>query len=172
MANQSKPSNFPNNPSRPEADASDKTANQNNLDYETGYKKPPKRNQFRKGQSGNPSGRPKGKRNFATIMNEVLHQPVTITDGGRQRSVPKFEAAVMQMSNKAASGDLGAMRLMIQLIPGIEQQMSQAGNAKLSHESDHMVLRELFKSLNDSTVQVIDHPQEIEINSIKSEKEN
>ena len=31
-------------------------------DYEVGYGRPPKKSQFRKGQSGNPSGRPKKRR--------------------------------------------------------------------------------------------------------------
>lgn len=38
----------------------------------TGYKRPPAKSRFRKGQSGNPFGRRKGQRNMPTILNEIL----------------------------------------------------------------------------------------------------
>ena len=44
-----------------------------------GFGNPPKKSQFKKGQSGNPSGRPKGTRNFGTHLDEVLNTPITIT---------------------------------------------------------------------------------------------
>jgi hypothetical protein len=44
-----------------------------------GYKHPPVKNQFRKGQSGNPRGRRKGQRNLAAVLAEVLRQTVTVT---------------------------------------------------------------------------------------------
>ena len=37
--------------------------------YEVGYGKPPKETRFRKGQSGNPKGRPKGAKNKAPALN-------------------------------------------------------------------------------------------------------
>ena len=36
--------------------------------YKVGYKRPPVSTRFKPGSSGNPKGRPKGQRNFKTIM--------------------------------------------------------------------------------------------------------
>ena len=40
--------------------------------YEVGYGKPPKHTQFKPGQSGNRKGRPRGQRNFRTVVNDAL----------------------------------------------------------------------------------------------------
>jgi hypothetical protein len=40
--------------------------------YKVGKGKPPTKSQFKKGRSGNQSGRPKGRKNFKTRFNEVL----------------------------------------------------------------------------------------------------
>jgi hypothetical protein len=52
-----------------------------------GYKRPPREHQFRPGQSGNPSGRPKGARNFKSELREELGELVTIRDGEREIQV-------------------------------------------------------------------------------------
>jgi hypothetical protein len=39
---------------------------------EIGYARPPVASRFKKGQSGNPLGRPKGKKNMATEFQEAL----------------------------------------------------------------------------------------------------
>ena len=42
------------------------------LPYDEGYGKPPENSKFKTGQSGNPNGRPKGKKNTNTLFNEAL----------------------------------------------------------------------------------------------------
>lgn len=48
--------------------------------YEIGYGKPPKSSQFKKGQSGNPKGRPKGQKNTNTVMRDIMEEKVSIGD--------------------------------------------------------------------------------------------
>jgi hypothetical protein len=75
--------------------------------YEVGYRKPPTYSRFRKGKSGNPTGRPKVKR-LATVdmlFAEELQRPITIAEGGKKRKVTRIEALVKSTMNKALSGD-------------------------------------------------------------------
>lgn len=58
-------------------------------DYEVGYGKPPKRSQFKKGQSGNPEGRPKETKNLKTDLADELGETVTVRDGERVKTVSK-----------------------------------------------------------------------------------
>ncbi len=54
-------------------------------DYDVGYGKPPQHTRFRKGQSGNPTGRPKGARNLKTELLEELQEQILVREGGPGR---------------------------------------------------------------------------------------
>jgi hypothetical protein len=60
-----------------------------NPEYEVGYKKPPQRSRFKKGESGNPNGRPRGSKNLATLLEKELRQRVVVNENGRRRSITK-----------------------------------------------------------------------------------
>ena len=47
-------------------------------DYTIGYKRPPTAHCFKHGQSGNPAGRPKGRKQFATLLQEIVNRKVAI----------------------------------------------------------------------------------------------
>ncbi len=70
-----------------------------------GYKRPPLATRFKSGQSGNPKGRPKGSRNFATVLQAELNTPVTIRENGRRKKITKREGVAKQLVNKGVAGD-------------------------------------------------------------------
>jgi Family of unknown function (DUF5681) len=70
-----------------------------------GYKRPPRAHQFQPGQSGNPSGRPKGARNFKSELREELSELVTIREGERDVQVSKQRALIKNLVAAAIDGN-------------------------------------------------------------------
>ena len=116
-------------------------------DYEVGYGKPPKSTRFAKGESGNPSGRPKGKRNMATFLHAALYETVVITENGIRKSIPKFEAAIKQLVNKSASGDNASLKLLIQLVPALDALNADTGIKAIDNETDKQAMLSIQKRL-------------------------
>jgi len=81
--------------------------------FKIGRGRPPKRSRFKKGQSGNPKGRPKGSRNFATEVNSQLRRPVVVKEGGVTKKVSKQEASAMALIGKAMQGDPRASGMLL-----------------------------------------------------------
>jgi Family of unknown function (DUF5681) len=70
-----------------------------------GYKRPPREHRFHPGQSGNPSGRPKGARNFRSELREELSEVVTVRDGEREIRVSKQRALIKSLLSAAIDGN-------------------------------------------------------------------
>ncbi len=113
-----------------------------------GYCNPPQHTRFKTGQSGNPRGRPKGTLNMATVLERTLRENVVITEGGRRKTITKLEAAIKQLTNKAASGDLKALQLLAALVRSAEERAVQppVPNSTLE-EVDQKVLFGILKRL-------------------------
>jgi hypothetical protein len=84
-------------------------------EYAVGKGKPPQHTRFQTGRSGNPTGRRRGSKNVATLLEQVLNERVIVTENGKRRTITKLEAMLKQLANKAASGDLRATKLLIPL---------------------------------------------------------
>jgi hypothetical protein len=113
-------------------------------DYEVGYGKPPRHTRFAKGQSGNPRGRPPGAKNFTTLLEEALDEPVTVTENGGRRKVSKRRAIVTQLVNRSATADFRAIKLLFDIVRDIERQTEPASpETAVFSEADAKVLEQL-----------------------------
>lgn len=80
-----------------------------------GYGRPPRHSQFKAGQSGNPKGRPRGKRNMSSLLGDVLAQPVTVTANGKRKRVSSETAMLLRLREKALGGDIRALNMLLSL---------------------------------------------------------
>ncbi len=113
-------------------------------DQAVGYGRPPRESQFKPGQSGNPKGRPKGKRSLSTIVDEVLAERVTITRrNGRTAKVSKLQAMLLMAVNKALQGD----HRFVGLVMNLAQPKAAAAEAD-ERRAGPSETRALFEKLN------------------------
>jgi hypothetical protein len=90
----------------------------------SGYRRPPRATRFKKGQSGNPAGRRRGRRREAPYE-AVLGQMVTIREGGFERRVKADEAFLLQHSKRALEGDDAATRTTLAVIEYAKERLGK-----------------------------------------------
>nr|WP_246524227.1 DUF5681 domain-containing protein [Neoroseomonas eburnea] len=89
----------------------------NKGDYEVGYGRPPRRTRFKKGTSGNPAGRPRGRRPDVLIdLHKELSSRVQITEQGRRITITKGELLARALVAGAIKGDAKARRDLLDMI--------------------------------------------------------
>jgi hypothetical protein len=95
-------------------------------DSEVGYGKPPQRTRFRKGQSGNPGGRPRGVtagRAKALALKEY-YRKLRLKVGESIVFVPAIQAIFRGQVALAAKGNGPAQRAVIETVQAIEQELA------------------------------------------------
>jgi Family of unknown function (DUF5681) len=106
--------------------------------YEVGYAKPPAEHRFRKGQSGNPGGRPKGAANKPKIdtgygqmptsqyLREEAYRTVVLREGEKVIELPAIQAVFRAMGVSAMKGNRFAQRTMAELVTRLEADDHQS----------------------------------------------
>jgi hypothetical protein len=117
-----------------------------------GYGNPPKHTQFEKGKSGNPEGRPKGSRNFATVLQDELKRRVPVTEDGKRKKITKREATAKQLANKAASGDLKAIPIVLNETRAYEAAAAvDVSSAEIVTPEDQAVMQSIVRRIREAT---------------------
>ena len=88
--------------------------------YDTGYGKPPRQHQFQPGQSGNPKGRPKGVKNTATLLCDILDRKVEVRTGTTVRKMSVREAILTRFAESALKGDTKSAAFLLQRYDALE----------------------------------------------------
>lgn len=71
---------------------------------------------FRKGQSGNPSGRPKKRRPHVSAFDVIFDKTLTVTQGGVERELTVDEALQLQTYQAALRGSKMAISQVLKMI--------------------------------------------------------
>ena len=86
------------------------------MTYDIGYRRPPASGRFKPGTSGNPKGRPKGTRNFVTLLQQELQQTITVNENGKKKKITRQQAMVKRVVTNALNGDARAILLLIDIL--------------------------------------------------------
>lgn len=85
-----------------------------------GYGNPPKHSQYKKGQSGNPKGRPP-KVPLVTVLEAALDEEILVSIGGEQVQLSKKAVWLKKLVNDAAKGDHKATQNLIKMLKCIPE---------------------------------------------------
>jgi hypothetical protein len=119
-------------------------------DYDVGYGRPPKQYQWKKGQSGNPTGRPRKELDDKDLLEKLLKERVAMREDGKELKITKREAYFRTHMAKAIKGDVRSARLMMDELAragvGGEQNLPAAALLPPNMQSTQSDL--LFADLN------------------------
>ena len=115
-----------------------------------GYGKPPVHSRFRKGQSGNPTGK---RRHGETerpqkLIREEAYPLLTIREGDKVTRMPDLQAVFRSQIASAAKGNVSAQRAVVKVVQEIEaearaRRTGGTANKKLKNDLDGMTDKEL-----------------------------
>jgi Family of unknown function (DUF5681) len=111
---------------------------------EVGYGRPPKSGQFRRGQSGNPKGRPKVARSLATKVRAVLSRKITVMERGRPTSRSAVEAILHTYLERAIRGDTKTGAFLLGQLERLQAESTESSADVLS-ERDHEIIQNFFQ---------------------------
>lgn len=112
-----------------------------------GYGRPPVQYQFKKGQSGNSKGRPKGAKNFATALSAELNGQMVVSENGKRRKISRRQVIAKQLVNRAVTGDHKALPILFNETRALETAPPPAAAVALVRPEDQAVMKGILERL-------------------------
>ena len=81
--------------------------------YAVGHGKPPKHSRWKKGQSGNPKGRPKRNRDITELVTALLDQRIVVRQGKTTKRISRRDHLLQRIFDNALAGDPRLIRLVL-----------------------------------------------------------
>jgi hypothetical protein len=110
-----------------------------------GYGNPPKGSRFKKGQSGNRRGRPKGSKNLKTDLIEELQTEIKVREGPRAIKISKQRAIVKTLIAKTLTGDARAVTTLTNLMCRVLDLRDETANSEDLLSPDESETLEMFR---------------------------
>ena len=111
-----------------------------NDDGKIGYRNPPKHTRWKKGQSGNPRGRPKGARGLKNDLDRVLRKVLTIEGRGTTLKGTTQLLALEMLARRAATGDVRSIKALVDLVLTVFGPGDRGGEREALSDSDQRLL--------------------------------
>jgi hypothetical protein len=115
---------------------------------DVGYGRPPIHTRFKKGASGNPTGRLKGVKNLKTDLQEELAELISVRHGKREHQVTKQRLIIKGLVASAMSGDTKAAAAVFALCERVlEVGDGDDAQNELSPEEKEVIVRAVERQL-------------------------
>ena len=117
-----------------------------------GYKRPPSATQFKRGRSGNPSGRPKGARSLKTDLASLMEKRIRIREDGEQRYVSGQELMLLKLFEKAAKGDTKAIAQIVGMLMKLDAAKTSQKELEIVTDNDRLIVADFLRQNTTSSI--------------------
>jgi hypothetical protein len=108
----------------------------------------PAKTRFKRGQSGNPKGRPKGAKSFSTVLALELDGRVAVNENGKRKTITKRQVIGKQLVNKAAGGDLKAISSLLNETRDHDSEATGAASPAPARPEDRAIMDGILERLS------------------------